>query len=113
MSETKLWVFTLTKYTTSEIERVLAFLSSGDVSYGVIGREVGASGTPHLHGFLILRHPRNMSYLKQHVSHRAHIEHRPRSVTNENARDYCMKNGDFQEFGDIRDLGQNLARATS
>lgn len=99
MSESKFWCFTLNN-PTEDVEQVVTdFLSSGDVTYGIFGREVGESGTPHLQGFVILGRSRRLSFLRRKFQ--AHWTRRHSNSTNEQARDYCKKDGDFEEFGEF------------
>ena len=93
------WCFTLNNPTDEERAHVAEFLSSGDRSYGVVGREVGESGTPHLQGFVILSSAQRLSYLRNNLSARAHYE--PTRGTSRQASDYCKKDGDFDEYGDV------------
>lgn len=98
MSESKFWCFTLNNPTDDEEQGVTDFLSSRDVTYGVFGRETGSSGTPHFQGFVILNRSRRLSFLRRKIA-RAHWSRRYANSTNEEARDYCRKDGDFEEFG--------------
>ena len=91
------WCFTLNNPTDDEEQSVCEYLASRGVVYGVFGREVGESGTRHLQGFLILRSAQRLSYLRNRLSGRAHFE--AARGTSEQARDYCRKDGDFEEFG--------------
>ena len=88
----KRWVFTLNNYSPEEVERVRSFSSR----YVVFGREVGASGTPHLQGFVIFKNAQRITALKKLLP-RAHWE--PAKGTSEQASTYCKKDGDFEEIG--------------
>lgn len=92
------WCFTLNNPSEDEEQAVVSFLE-GSCRYGIFGREVGESGTPHLQGFLILPSPQRLSYLRRRLSPRAHYE--TARGTSEEARDYCTKDGDFEQFGDF------------
>lgn len=96
MSTSKFWTFTLNNPLEDEEQHVTDFLGSTVVQYGVFGREVGDSGTPHLQGFVILRRSQRLSYLRARLSIRAHFEI---AVAPQQAADYCKKDGDFEEFG--------------
>lgn len=93
------WCFTLNNYSDDDEQGTADFLSSGDCVYGIYGREIGETGTPHLQGFVILRTPQRLSYLRNNLSSRAHYE-RARG-SSESASNYCKKDGDFTEFGDL------------
>jgi len=93
----KFWCFTLNNPTEDVEQTVTDFLSSGNVTYGIYGRETGDSGTPHLQGFVILNRSRELSFLRNKFQ--AHWLKRYHLSTNEQARDYCKKDGDFDEFG--------------
>lgn len=97
MAESKFWCFTLNNPTEDVEQHVGEFLESADVAYGIFGREVGESGTPHLQGFVILNRSRRLSFLRNKFQ--AHWTRRHARSTNEQARDYCKKDGDFEEFG--------------
>lgn len=99
MPESKFWVFTINNPSEDDEQLITDFLDNRSfVDYGIFGREVGESGTPHLQGFVILNRSRRLSFLSLKVP-RAHWEQRYEHSTNEQARDYCKKDGDFEEFG--------------
>lgn len=90
------WVFTLNNFTDGEVDHVRGFLTNQ--VYAIFGRESAPdTGTPHLQGFLILPAPQRLSYLRHHLSARAHFETAKRS--SQHNRDYCRKEGDYEEFG--------------
>lgn len=91
------WCFTLNNPVDDEEQQLCDFLAGPDCTYAVFGREVGTSGTPHLQGFIILRSASRLSYLRNNASDRAHYE--KARGTSVQARDYCKKDGDFEEFG--------------
>jgi len=93
MAQTKRWVFTLNNYTPGEV----AVFDGAEVDYIVYGKEIGASGTPHLQGFLIFNRKKRLSVVKE-LSIRAHWE--VARGTSEQAAEYCKKDGDFVERGD-------------
>lgn len=83
----KSWTFTLNNYTGVE-ETVLQAL---DVTYLVYGREVGEQETPHLQGCVTFVKSMRLSGVKKLLP-RGHWE---KAKALENARNYCMKDGDF------------------
>lgn len=86
------WVFTLNNPTSDDVVR----LSECGAAYGVYGRETGDEGTHHLQGYLYFKSARTLISLKKKLP-RAHLE--PRKGSHEQARDYCIKDGDFEEWG--------------
>lgn len=100
------WCFTLNNYTNDEYDHCIQVIQR-DCKYGVVGREVAESGTPHLQGFILLRSNQRLSWLRNHFGNRYHFE--PTRGTNEQARDYCKKEGDFVEHGEF---GGNAGRRT-
>lgn len=93
------WVFTLNNPTDNEEQHVVDWLDSDNCIYGVVGRETGDSGTPHLQGFLVLPSPQRLSFLRNNLSPRAHYERA--QGTSAQASTYCKKDGDFEEFGEL------------
>lgn len=96
------WCFTLNNY-SQEDEQRLALLSS-NVRYLVYGRETGQSGTPHLQGFVILNNPASLAATKTRIGESAHLE-LARGTSNQ-AADYCKKDGDVVEFGELSEQGK-------
>lgn len=93
--------FTINNPTDVEKDNVATFLDSDRVVYGVVGRETGEQNTPHLQGFCILKAPQRFSFLHRHLCARAHLEvARAKSKV---AADYCKKDGDFDEYGELPD----------
>jgi Putative viral replication protein/RNA helicase len=98
----KHWVFTVNNYTDEECTRLRALHSectSRRVTYLVFGREQGASGTPHLQGYIRLDRKCRLSWLKKEISSRGHFEVSRGSPLQ--AASYCKKDGDFEEFGEL------------
>ena len=92
------WCFTLNNPNEAERSSAAQIIEDHNVRYVIIGREVGASGTPHLQGFCILHRQQRLSWLRALIP-RAHFE-RARG-TSPQARDYCKKDGDFDEYGEF------------
>jgi len=89
----KAWVFTLNNY-TSDHE---ALLQRIDCQYIVYGRETGASGTPHLQGYVYFPTKLRTQSVSRRVPN-AYLA--PRNGTHEEARNYCIKDNDFFERGE-------------
>lgn len=89
------WCFTLNNYKDSDQHG----LAESNCRYIIWGREIGASGTRHLQGYVEFDKAYTMSSVKKHIKEleRAHLE--PRRGSQSQARDYCMKDGDFSEHG--------------
>lgn len=91
------WVFTLNNYTNDEESKISDFFTSEHCVYGIKGRETSATGTPHLQGFVIVRLPFRFRRIKSFLGDRCHIE--LARGTSTQARDYCQKEGDYDEYG--------------
>jgi len=65
--------------------------------YLCIGKEVGESGTPHWQGFCYFRERKSFLQVKEFFA-RAHWERQRGS--NDQAIEYCQKDGDWEEWGD-------------
>jgi len=101
----KRWCFTLNNYSDVEETHVSTLLGNqSSVAYGVVGKEVGASGTPHLQGFVVFTHGISFATARRRISVRAHLEVAQASA--EAAANYCKKDGDFQEFGTLPQQGR-------
>lgn len=94
----KRWCITLNNYTEDE-ERIVRQLDSHEqVQYLICGREVGASGTPHLQIYLETKNRSGLRSIKRMLSNRCHIE--KANGTLKQNQDYCKKEGDFFEIGE-------------
>lgn len=93
--------FTLNNFTEEEQWNI----EQTQCRYITYGIETGTNGTIHLQGYIELHSPKRMSSLKKCPGwSRCHIE--SRRGTREQARAYCQKDGEWEEFGDWEAGGQ-------
>lgn len=71
-----------------------------------LGKEVGASGTPHLQCYIAYKNRTTFGNVKKHWPG-FHIEVKVKTSTPQQASDYCKKDGDFIELGELP-LAQNV-----
>ena len=91
-------MFTLNNPTAEE--SVGSFLSTEeDCEYCVFGRETGEAGTPHLQGYICLKEKKSLKWLKTNIHKNCHWE--IMRGTPQQASDYCKKDGDFVEIGEL------------
>lgn len=93
--------FTLNNYDPEDFD---SLLSSDLFSYVIVGREIAASGTPHLQGYAELKKRTRFSTLKKCLPHGIHVERR--KGTAQQAADYCRKDGDYKEAGVMKQPGK-------
>lgn len=97
----------MNNYTEYEYDAITRYCSSA--KYAIVGKEVGANGTPHLQGYVAFTNARSFKSIKEGLGDRAHIE-RARGSGDDN-RKYCSKDGDYWEQGDCPEKigGNNIA----
>lgn len=96
------WLFTLNNYTDEEYEHINALLSDKEqVTYGIVGKESGENGTPHLQGYCVFGRVHRFGRVKRKLGLRCHIE-QARGSSQQN-REYCSKDGNFVEHGHFPD----------
>lgn len=96
MSKSRNWVFTINNPTACDDLEIQ--LIQEHVKYYIFGRERGELGTPHYQGYLQFRHPVSRRRVSSLLS-RARVEIAKGNATQN--REYCSKDGDFEEYGDI------------
>ena len=104
MSRHRNWCFTLNNWIEDEFEKIKKWIIKY-CKYGIIGREIGEQGTPHLQGYFQRNNPGSLSGLKTQVSPRAHFEI-ARGTPSQNY-EYCTKeDGTPWEHGTLEDQSQ-------
>lgn len=97
-SKHRTYCFTLNNYSADELQSVKDI----PCKYLIFGKEVGASGTPHLQGTISFQSPISFLSIKKKIP-RAHIE----VCKDVNASiEYCKKDNDFYETGDRPRMGE-------
>lgn len=96
--------FTLNNYKEEDIE---ALLKEDKFSYVIFGLEVGESGTPHLQGYAEFHKPSKYAPLAK----KYHMHCEVARGTQQQAIDYCKKDGDYREKGEPRQDGGEKEKA--
>lgn len=89
------WCFTVNNYSYDDVIQSSLIPSS---TYIILGFEVGASGTPHIQGYVHYSQPQTFSRVKKDLPRKTHIELSKGKPVQ--AYSYCMKDMDFIEIGD-------------
>jgi len=96
MSKSKSWCFTVNNPEIGDEWQIQTLIQ--DTDYCVYGREVGEQQTPHWQGYCVFPYPKSLNQVKAILT-RAHWE--TRRGTHRQAADYCKKDGDFEEHGEL------------
>lgn len=102
MSRVRNFVFTINNPTEDDNTKANSIWDKA--SYLIIGKEVGKKGTPHLQGYCELEGQLSVKTIKKKYMPRAHIE--KRKGTGQQAADYCKKDGNFTEQGELKKQGK-------
>jgi len=92
----KRWCFTLNNYVEDELVALRSSLST-KARFAIFGKEIGASGTPHLQGYVAFGSNYRQKAFKELVGVRAHVEVAKADEAS-NIR-YCSKGVEIEEFG--------------
>lgn len=100
-------MFTLNNPTDLELQQIREYADK-DMKYMVFGHEIGESGTPHLQGYIELFGAMSISAIKKRFRYleRAHLE--VRMGTRQQAIQYCIKDGEVEEFGELKGLVRKM-----
>lgn len=100
-AQARRFCFTLNNYTPEDVAHIESLYLNADnhITYLVIGREVGDSGTPHLQGFICFSRRKTFNVVKALINERIHIE--GARGTSDQAATYCKKDGAYTEFGTV------------
>jgi len=99
-SRTRGWIFTVNNY--SEQDEHFIFNLSNESTFVVCGREVApTTGTRHLQGFVYFANKKTFSGVRDLLPEGAHVEPKSQHSSFRQCREYCTKDGDFYESGDL------------
>ena len=107
MSKYAHWVFTLNNYTEEEEEKLKNYYDTY-CRYMVYGYEIGENRKiPHLQGYIQLKNRSRLTTIKKKMNiDRIHLEPQC-AADNSQARTYCMKDGNYKEYGEFIQNGSN------
>lgn len=103
------FVGTLNNYTEDECTNLQESVRTHCI-YGIIGKEVGSSGTRHLQCYFVFRERCDFADAKDRLNPRLHVEV-ARGSPRQN-RVYCSKDGDYYEHGELPQGGSNNGPST-
>jgi len=102
-AEGKRWCFTVNNYTEEEYGAICAYVKRAAVAgFGVVAREVGDTGTPHVQGYIRLGTKARLTAMRKNISPRGHFE--LAKGTDQDNKTYCTKqDGDALIVGRVRE----------
>lgn len=103
MSRTNYWCFTVNNYNNNDILHYRSLVGRGQATYIIFGFETGQSGTRHLQGYAEFPKRLRLAGARKLLPN-AHIE--PRRGSASQARDYCSKEGLYEEEGSMSNSNQ-------
>jgi len=95
-------VFTINNWTEDDEQKLKEFAEER-ASYMIYGKEIGKSQTPHLQGYMELKKQTTFKTVKKGLP-RAWLQQR--FGTPKQASDYCKKDEDFFEMGEMSKQGE-------
>ncbi len=108
-SRSKGWVVTINNYTPEEWANYKQLGGHPHVLFVCGGLECGAEGTAHIQGYLEFKNRKKMSTVKRMLSlERSHLE--PRRGTPQEAKDYCCKDAEGDDYYEHGTLPIAMAR---
>lgn len=96
------WCFTINNWTEEDFMD-MSDIENNKATYVILGFETGEKGTDHIQGYMEFKNPVRLETLRK-INGRAHYE--ARKGTQKQASDYCMKDGDYIEFGEKGSQGK-------
>ena len=95
--------FTVNNYSSEDEENLKSIGPKGLVSFIIFGKEVGASGTPHLQGYAETPSARTFRVWKRIIGDRAYVKTAKGTRAQNTA--YCSKDGDVFKYpeGDVQE----------
>lgn len=98
------YVATLNNYTAQDL--AILRTPNPDLSYIIIGEEVGASGTKHLQIYFQLAKQKKLTTIKNWGGPWAKMHLEAARGTSDEAATYCMKDGKYHEIGTRTKMGR-------
>lgn len=104
------YCWTLNNYTDDEVMELRTLGLHPDVQYIVFGYEVGEEcGTPHLQGYICFKSKKRIGAARKMMPKRI-AKFALRIKTHQEARDYCKKDGNYEEMGTDPHPGNGKAK---